>query len=138
MRYRSSVLVLSALISFSALLPSSPALAENASDIPDLRFVVRPASLDLRSGNIAVRIRVTCTQTVPAVGTASWYARAVQHVTAKGSAVITCDGVPHRSTIVLDPRNGRFHPGNVGLDLQFVAWGSTTGIAEGRSYSTVV
>ncbi len=119
-------------------MPSGTALAGTTSDVPDVRVKLRSVTLDGYTGNIEVRTRVRCTQTVPGVGTASWRTSATQDLKASGSAEITCDGVGRRAKIVLDPSSGRFHPGEVGMTLDYFGVGSTGAVGGGRVFTTVV
>lgn len=138
MNRRFTVAALSTLVVASALLPSGSALAGTASDVPDVSVKLRSVILNGYSGNIEVRSRVTCTQAVPGVGTASWRTSAAQDLKASGSAEIACDGVGRRAKIVLDPRDGRFQPGEVGMTLDYFAVGSAGAIGTGSSFTTLV
>ncbi len=133
-----SAIAVCAVAASAALLPSGAALAGTVSDIPDVRVKVRSITLDGYTGNIAVRTRVRCTQVVPGVGTASWRTSATQDLKATGGATITCDGVSRRAKIILDPRDGRFHRGEVGMTIDYFAFGSTSAVGEGSSFSVVV
>lgn len=67
-----------------------------------------------RTGNLEVTARVDCARRVTS---ASWAVKVKQRVSAKGLQKISCTGKPQLLTIVLDPKNGRFHPGAATLDL---------------------
>lgn len=138
MNRRLTVAALSTLVVASALLPSGSAFAGTSSDVPDVKLTLRSVTLDGYTGNIEVRTRVRCTQVVPGVGTASWRTSAAQDLKASGSAEIVCDGVGRRAKIVLDPRNGRFQPGEVGMTIDYFAIGSTGAVGTGSSFTTVV
>ncbi|MCZ3387942.1 MAG: hypothetical protein LH645_02195 [Actinomycetia bacterium] len=138
MNRRFTVAALTTLVMAAALVPSGSALAGTTSDVPDVSVKLRSVTLDGYSGNIEVRTRVRCTQVEPGVGTASWRTSATQDLKASGSAEIACDGVGRRAKIVLDPRNGRFYPGEVGMTIDFFAVGSTGAIGTGSSFTTVV
>jgi hypothetical protein len=138
MNHRLAVVVLSTLVASSALIPSGTALAGTPSDVPEVSVKLRSVTLDGYSGNIEVRTRVKCTQTKAGVGTASWRTSATQELKASGSAEIACDGVGRRAKVILDPRDGRFQPGEVGMTLEYSAIGSTGATVSGRSFTTVV
>lgn len=61
-----------------------------------------------RTGNLEVTARVDCPRQI---WSASWSMTVKQRVSAKGLKKISCTGQPQRLTLVLDPKNGRFHPG---------------------------
>ena len=138
MNHRLAVALLSTLVASSALVPSGTALAGTSSDVPDVSVKLRSVTLNGYSGNIEVRTRVKCTQVTAGIGTASWRASAAQDLNASGSAEIACDGVGRRAKIVLDPRDGRFQPGEVGMTLDYFAIGSTGAVGNGSSFTTVV
>lgn len=133
-----SALALCAMAASAAIVPSGTALAGTTSDVPEVRVKLRSVTLDGYTGNIEVRTRVRCTQVEPGVGTASWRTSALQDLKASGSAEIACDGVGRRAKIVLDPRDGRFHPGEVGMTIDYFAIGSTAVGGAGFSFTAVV
>lgn len=67
-----------------------------------------------RSGNLEVTAKVDCGQRVR---NAYWALSAKQRVSAKGLQRITCTGESQRVKLVLDPGDGRFHPGAAVLVL---------------------
>jgi hypothetical protein len=138
MNIRLAVALLSTLVASSVLVPCGTALAGTSSDVPDVSVKLRSVTLNGYSGNIEVRTRVKCTQTKAGVGTASWRTSATQEREASGSAEIACDGVGRRAKIVLDLRDGRFQPGEVGMTLDYFAIGSGDAIGVGTSFTTVV
>ncbi len=115
------------------VLPAAPASA-GQSDAPDIHWKLRSVTLNGYTGNLVVKARVRC----DGKGTASWTAIAVQDLRARGAAPILCDGQGRRSTIVLDPAKGRFHPGEVAMDIALVACSTDFCTVSGQSFSTTV
>lgn len=102
---RSAILV--AVVTALAL-PAIPAFAA-AAPLPKTVLKVKSLDWQPRSGNVEVTARVKCT----GKGTFRWDVGLEQKRTkARGSARVPCDGDGFLSTIELDPRNGRFHPGD--------------------------
>ena len=139
-RMRLSSMAMTVPVAFAAVLFSPIAATASAAtdDVPNVRVKVRSISLDGYTGNVVVVTRVKCTQTVAGVGTASWRVKAVQDLRAQAGATITCDGVRRRATLQLDPKHGRFHPGNLNLTVEQTAVGSRTVEIESSSFSTTV
>jgi hypothetical protein len=92
-----------------------------ASEGPSLLVQLRSVEFDAYTGNVTVKVRVACSN----AESASWNARLVQEVRAKGSRAIPCDGERHRSRIVLDPVKGRFTAGPAELTYGGSACDST-------------
>ncbi len=115
------------------VLPAAPASA-GQNDAPDIKWKLRSITLDGYTGNLIVKARVRC----DGKGTASWTTIAVQDLRARGTAPIICDGNGHRSTIVLDPAKGRFHPGQVAIDIALVACSKDFCTVSGESFATTV
>jgi hypothetical protein len=67
-----------------------------------------------RTGNLEVTAKVDCPRRI---WSASWSLKVKQRVSAKGLQKISCTGETQRLTLVLDPKNGRFHPGAATQDL---------------------
>ncbi|MCZ3385424.1 MAG: hypothetical protein LH630_00275 [Actinomycetia bacterium] len=70
-----------------------------------------------RTGNLEVTAKVGCPRRVTS---ASWALKVKQRVSAKGFQKISCTGEPQLLTLVLDPKNGRFHPGAATQELTTV------------------
>jgi hypothetical protein len=70
-----------------------------------------------RTGNLEVTATVDCPRRI---WSASWSLTIRQRVSAKGFQEISCTGQTQRLTLVLDPKNGRFHPGAATQDLTTV------------------
>ena len=115
------------------VLPAAPASA-GQTNTPDITWKLRSITLDGYSGNLIVKARVRC----DGKGTASWTAIAVQDLRARGTAPIICDGQGRRSKIVLDPAKGRFHPGQVSMDIALVACSKDHCTVSGQSFATTV
>jgi hypothetical protein len=113
-------------------------VSAGVNDVPSARVNVRSIAIDGYTGNIVVRARVKCTQIVKGVGTASWNAKAVQDLRAQATAQIRCDGDRHRSVLQLDPKRGRFHPGEVSITVTVTRVGSRFAEVDSRSFDTVV
>jgi hypothetical protein len=85
-----------------------PALPAAAAPLPKTVLKIKAIDWQPRSGDVEVSARVKCT----GKGTFRWDVGLKQkRAKASGSAKVPCDGDGFRSTIVLDPRSGRFHPG---------------------------
>jgi hypothetical protein len=115
------------------VLPAAPASA-GQTDAPEITWKLRSITLNGYTGNLVVKARVRC----DGKGTASWTAIAVQDLRARGTADIVCDGDGRRSKIVLDPARGRFHPGEVAMDIALVACSKDFCSVSGQSFSTTV
>jgi len=131
-------LIVGALLASALALAGTPAQAATVDDIPHMKFKIRSITLNGYSGNIEVRVRIKCTQVVAGVGEAAWGASARQDLRAKAGEAVECDGVGRRTKLVLDPRNGSFHPGEVGMTIGWTAFGSTAAEAELQSFTTTV
>jgi len=131
-----AVATLAVTLSISGL-SAAPARA-GVDDIPTVRVNIRSIAIDGYTGNIVVRARVKCTRQVKGVGTASWNVKAVQDLRAQATAQIPCDGDRRRSVLQLDPRRGRFHPGQVNVTVTVTRVGSKTAEVDSRSFDTVL
>jgi hypothetical protein len=101
---RASVLAVAALV---VMIPALPASAAAAS-LPKTKLNVKSVDWHNRTGTVAVTARVKC----KGKGTYSWQVSLTQHhARDRGSAKVPCDGDGFASTIVLDAKKGRFHPG---------------------------
>jgi hypothetical protein len=131
--------LLAALVAALAVssLTAAPASA-GVNDIPTARVNVRSIAIDGYTGNIVVRARVKCTRQVKGIGTASWSVKAVQDLRAQATAQIPCNGDRQRSVLQLDPKRGRFHPGQVNMTITVTRVGSTSAEVDSRSFATVV
>ncbi|HEX5016899.1 MAG TPA: hypothetical protein VFX15_04875 [Actinomycetes bacterium] len=125
-------------VSISRQTSVATARAGAGDDVPNVRVNLRSITLDGYTGNIVVVARVRCTQQVKGVGTASWRATTVQDLRARAKAPIPCDGERHRSVLQLDPRQGRFHHGDVNMSIEQTAEGSKVVEIESRSFTTTV
>ena len=119
-------------------LAGTPAQAGTAHDVPHVKLKVRSITLDAYAGDILVRVRAKCTPEKPGVGTAAWGASARQDVRASAGETIECDGVGRRTKLVLDPRKGWFHRGEVAMTIGWTAFGSSSAEAESSSFTTKV
>jgi hypothetical protein len=109
-----------------------PALPAAASTAPLPETVLRVKSVDWqpRTGAVAVTARVKCT----GEGSFRWQAQLDQgNVRARNSSNVPCDGDGYLSTLVLDPKQGRFHPGSAELGIG----GLVTGDGVGAGWLTV-
>lgn len=112
-------------------LTSTPAFAATA---PLPETVLRLKSIDWqpRTGNVEVTARVKCT----GKGIFRWDVTIDQRVSAHASTRVPCDGDGFLSTLVLDPRNGRFHPGEAGFTLGQIVMNDDAGIGS-ATYRTI-
>jgi len=99
--------------SLSALGPAAPAQAAGAG----LQLKIVAYNWVPRTGNLEVTSKVDCPRQIRS---ASWSLKIKQRVSAKALQKISCTGETQRLTIVLDPKNGRFHPGAATLELTTV------------------
>ena len=100
--------LLSATVSAIVMVSVFGALPASAARLPDTVMKVKSIDWQNRTGNVEVTARVKCT----GKGTFSWQASLTQKRSRdRGSARVPCNGDGFRSTIVLDARHGRFHPG---------------------------
>ena len=84
-----------------------------------------------RTGDLEVTAKVDCPRQI---WNASWALKIQQRVSAKGLQKISCTGKTQRLTLVLDPKNGRFHPGEATLELTTVECSSD--VCAGLIYPT--
>ena len=70
-----------------------------------------------RTGDLEVTAKVDCPRQI---WSASWSLKIKQRVSGKGFQKILCTGETQRLTLVLDPKNGRFHPGAATQELTTV------------------
>ena len=104
MRVTHRAAVVAAVVAALAL----PALPAAAAPLPKTVLKIKSIDWQPRSGDVEVTARVKCT----GKGTFRWDVGLEQkHAKDRGSANVPCDGDGFLSTIVLDPRTGRFHPG---------------------------
>jgi hypothetical protein len=117
MRARQRAAIVGAVVATIAL----PALPASAAPLPETVLKIRSIDWQPRSGDVEVAARVKCT----GKGTFRWEVGLEQNrVKDRGSANVPCDGDGYRSTIVLDPRTGRFHPGAAQLMRGAIICGS--------------
>jgi hypothetical protein len=110
-------------------LPALPAVASTA-PLPETVLRVKSVDWQPRTGAVAVTARVKCT----GEGSFRWQARLDQgSVRARNSSNVPCDGDGYLSTLVLDPKQGRFHPGRAELGIG----GLVTGDGVGAGWLTV-
>jgi hypothetical protein len=104
MRVTHRAAVVAAVVAALAL----PALPAAAAPLPKTVLKIKSLDWQPRSGDVDVTARVKCT----GKGTFRWDVGLEQkRAKDRGSANVPCDGDGYLSTIVLDPRDGRFHPG---------------------------
>ena len=102
---RAVVLTTSVALLVGPALPASAA----SSPLPKTKFDVTSIQWHHRTGTVAVTADVKCA----GEGTFSWQTSLQQrHARARGSANVPCDGDRFLSTIILDAKQGRFHPGS--------------------------
>ena len=106
--------------------PTLSALPANASTAPLPKTVLQVKAIEWvpRTGNVEVTARVKCTGS----GTFWWGATIEQRVRARNGSNVACDGDGYLSTLVLDPRKGRFHPGASDFTLEEIVTGQDSGI----------
>ena len=132
------VMAVVAVASTTLLSPLTSTASAAVDDVPTVRVKIGSVALDGYTGNVVVVARVRCTQTVDGIGSASWHVHVVQERRAQAGAPIACDGLRHRATLQLDPKRGRFHPGQVNLTVEQTAIGSRTIEIQSSSFSTTV
>ncbi|MCZ3387940.1 MAG: hypothetical protein LH645_02185 [Actinomycetia bacterium] len=118
--------LLSAVVAALAL-PALPALPAAAATAPLPETVLNVKSIDwqAKTGNLAVTARVKCTGD----GTFRWAAAVEQgDVRARNSSNVPCDDDGYFSTLILDPRNERFHPGEAQFTLEQYVENDVSGI----------
>jgi hypothetical protein len=99
--------------------------ARTSSSLPKTVLKIRSIDWQQRTGSVEVSARVKCTGR----GTFSWQVSLEQKKARdKGSARVPCDGDGFRSTIVLDAKRGRFHPGSAEFGHGSVTTGQHSGI----------
>ncbi len=109
MRVPRRTALLSAIVAALALpvLPALPAAAATA-PLPETVLNVKSIDWQAKSGNLAVTARVKCTGN----GTFRWSATVEQgDLRAWNTSNVPCDDDGYFSTLILNPRNERFHPG---------------------------
>lgn len=105
MRVTQRTAIVAAVVAAALALPALPAAA---APLPKTVLKIKSIDWQPRSGSVEVTARVKCT----GKGTFRWDVGLEQkRAKARGSAKVPCDGDGFLSTIVLDPRAGRFHPG---------------------------
>ena len=103
----------------------SDSAARTSASLPKTVLKIRSIEWQNRSGMVEVSARVKCTGR----GTFSWQVSLAQKKARdKGSANVPCDGDGFRSTIVLDAKRGRFHPGAAEFGHGSVTTGPDSGI----------
>lgn len=113
MRVPRRTALLSAIVAALAL-PVMPATAATA-PLPETVLNVKSIDWQAKTGNLAVTARVKCTGD----GTFRWSAVIEQgDVRARNSSNVPCDDDGYFSTLILDPRNERFHPGAAQFTLE--------------------
>jgi hypothetical protein len=123
MRVTSRVTLLAA-TALAFLTPALPAAASTA-PLPETVLRVKSVEWQARTGAVAVTARVKCT----GEGSFRWQAQLDQRdVRARNSSNVPCDGDGYLSTLVLDPRSGRFHPGRAELATGGIVTGNGVGI----------
>lgn len=113
MRVTNRAVLLSAMVAALAL-PTLPAAAATA-PLPETVLTMKSIDWQPKTGNVAVTARVKCTGD----GTFRWAAAVAQGDTkARNSSNVPCDDDGYLSTLILDPRGGRFHPGAAQFTLE--------------------
>lgn len=106
------------------VVPAFPAAASTA-PLPETVLHIKSIDWQPKTGNVAITARVKCT----GVGTFQWAAAVAQgNLRVRNSTSVPCDGDGYRSTLILNPRNGRFHPGDAELTVQQIVMGGSSGI----------
>lgn len=126
MRVTHRAALLSAVVGLFALptLPASAAM-EATTTLPETVLKVKSIDWQARTGNVEVTARVKCTGD----GTFRWAAALEQgDIHARNSSQVPCDDDGYRSTLVLDPRGGRFHPGVAEFTLEQIVMNDQAGI----------
>ena len=119
-----SMLMLSA-VPANATAADPTSAARTSASLPKTVLKLRSIEWKPRTGSVAVTARVKCTGR----GTFSWQVSLDQHKAHdKGSANVPCDGDGFRSTIILDAKQGRFHPGKAEFGHGSVTTGPDSGI----------
>lgn len=67
-----------------------------------------------RTGHLEVTAQIECPRRERG---ASWTVNVKQRVAAMTTHAIACTGQSHEQTLVLEPKDGRFHPGSATLQL---------------------
>lgn len=122
MRASYRAVALSAVVAALAL-PALPAAAATA-PLPETVLRIKTIDWQPRTGNVEVTARVKCT----GKGSFRWGVTLEQRVRARNSSNVPCDGDGYLSTLVLDPRNGRFHPGAAEMTTEQIVIGKDFGI----------
>jgi len=113
MRVTHRAALLSAVVA-ALVLPALPAAAAIA-PLPETVLKVKSIEWQPRTGNVAVTARVKCS----GEGTFRWAATVDQRdAQARNSSNVPCDDDGYLSTLILDPRDGRFHPGAAQFTLE--------------------
>jgi hypothetical protein len=113
MRVTNRAVLLSAMVAALAL-PALPAAAATA-PLPETVLKMKSIDWQPKTGNLAVTARVKCTGD----GTFRWAAAVAQgDMRARNSSSVPCDDDGYLSTLILDPRGGRFHPGAAQFTLE--------------------
>lgn len=95
-----------------------PATSASAG-VGDFNLKVRSYEWVPRTGNVVVHARAECP---PRMRGTSWSISLEQKKNQDQSRDrFTCTGAPQRVSLVLDPRNGRFHPGAATSHLETMA-----------------
>jgi hypothetical protein len=106
-------MLLSAIVAALAF-PALPASAATA-PLPETVLHVRSIDWQAKTGYVAITARVKCTGD----GTFRWAAALAQgDVHARNTSNVPCDDDGYLSTLWLEPRNGRFHPGAAQFTLE--------------------
>ena len=112
-----------AAITSTLLIPLLPATA-SAAPLPETVLKVKSIDWQPRTGNVEVTARVKCT----GKGSFQWGVAIEQRVRARSAANVPCDGDGFLSTLELDPRKGRFHPGAAEMTTEQIVIGTDFGI----------
>ena len=113
MRVTHRAALLSAVVA-AIVIPALPAAAAIA-PLPETVLKVKSIDWQPRTGDVSVTARVKCTGD----GRFRWAAALAQKdLRARNSSNVPCDGDGYLSTLVLDPRGGRFHPGAAQFTLE--------------------
>lgn len=116
--------LLSAVVAAIAL-PALPASAVTA-PLPETVLRLKSIHWQHQSGSIEVTARVKCTGD----GTFEWGSTIDQGDSrARNSSNVPCDGDGYLSTLVLDPKRGRFHPGKAEFTLEHTVMNDQMGIS---------
>jgi hypothetical protein len=123
MRATARIALLSATVSGLLVLGVSGALPASAAPLPETVLKMKSIDWQPRTGDVEVTSRVKCI----GKGTFSWQVSLQQKKARdRGSAQVPCDGDGFLSTIVLNAKQARFHPGPADFSRGSITCGADT------------